>query len=50
MHGSIQLVQSLLEAQLLDELRVIATTIVGTPGRRLFENLTAPEHFRLAAP
>lgn len=46
-HGSIQLLQSLLDADLLDELRIIAAPIVGTPGRRLFENLTAPKRYRL---
>ena len=48
-HGSIQLLQSLLEADLLDELRIIATPVVGTPGRRLFENLKAPKRYRLAS-
>ena len=47
-HGSIQLVQSLIEADLLDELRIIATPVVGTPGRRLFENLKPPQRYRLA--
>jgi dihydrofolate reductase len=46
-HGSIQLVQSLIAADLLDELRIIATPVVGTPGRRLFENLTTPVRYRL---
>ena len=48
-HGSIQLVQSLIEADLLDELRIIATPVVGIPGRRLFENLKAPKRYRLAS-
>lgn len=47
-HGSIQLVQSLIDADLLDELRIIATPVAGTPGRRLFENLNAPKRYRLA--
>jgi dihydrofolate reductase len=48
-HGSIQLVQSLIDADLLDELRIIATPVAGTPGRRLFENLNAPKRYRLAS-
>ena len=48
-HGSIQLVQTLLNADLLDELRIIATPVVGTPGRRLFEKLDATKRFRLAS-
>lgn len=36
-HGSIQLVQSLLAADLLDELRLVVGPVVGLPGRRLFE-------------
>ena len=47
-HGSIQLVQSLINADLLDELRIIAAPVAGTPGRRLFENLRAPKRYRLA--
>lgn len=48
-HGSIQLLQALIDADLLDELRIIATPVAGTPGRRLFEKLTAPKRFRLAS-
>ncbi|GAA4116134.1 dihydrofolate reductase family protein [Knoellia locipacati] len=48
-HGSIQLVQSLIEADLLDELRLIATPVVGAPGRRLFDNLKAPQRYRLVS-
>lgn len=47
-HGSIQLVQALINADLLDELRIIAAPVAGTPGRRLFENLKAAKRFRLA--
>jgi dihydrofolate reductase len=46
-HGSIQLLQSLLEADLVDELRIIAAPVVGTPGRRLFENLSTPKRYCL---
>jgi dihydrofolate reductase len=46
-HGSIQLLQSLLDADLVDELRIIAAPVVGTPGRRLFENLSTPKRYRL---
>jgi dihydrofolate reductase len=45
--GSIQLLQSLLDADLVDELRIIAAPVVGTPGRRLFENLSTPKRYRL---
>ncbi len=48
-HGSIQLVQSLIEADLLDELRIIATPVAGTPGRRLFETLKAPKRYQLVS-
>ncbi|MGI8700529.1 MAG: dihydrofolate reductase family protein [Nocardioidaceae bacterium] len=48
-HGSIQLVQSLLDADLLDELRIIAGPVAGAPGRRLFENLSAPKRYRLVS-
>jgi len=46
-HGSIQLVQSLLRADLVDELRIIAGPVAGTPGRRLFENLASPKRYHL---
>jgi dihydrofolate reductase len=45
--GSIQLLQSLLDADLVDELRIIAAPVVGTPGRRLFENLSTTRRYRL---
>jgi dihydrofolate reductase len=35
-HGSIQLAQSLLEADLVDELQLVVGPAVGLPGRRLF--------------
>ena len=47
-HGSIQLVQSLLAADLLDELRIVASPVAGAPGRRLFENLPTTRRYRLA--
>ena len=46
-HGSIRLLQSLLDADLVDELRIIAAPVVGTPGRRLFENLSTPKRYCL---
>jgi dihydrofolate reductase len=46
-HGSIQLVQSLLAADLLDELRLVVGPVVGLPGRRLFEGAEAPRRLRL---
>jgi len=46
-HGSIQLVQSLLAEDLLDELRLVVGPIVGLPGRRLFEKLRSPRRLRL---
>ena len=49
MHGSIQLVQSLLDVNLLDELRVIAAPAAGAPGRRLFEDLSALKRYRLVS-
>jgi dihydrofolate reductase len=48
-HGSVQLVQALIDADLLDELRIIVAPVAGTPGRRLFENLSAPKRYRLAS-
>jgi dihydrofolate reductase len=36
-HGSIELVQSLLKAKLVDELRLVVTPVVQGGGRRLFE-------------
>jgi dihydrofolate reductase len=38
-HGSISVVQSLLRAGLVDEVRLVVTPVVGTPGRRLFAGL-----------
>jgi dihydrofolate reductase len=35
-HGSIQLAQSLLEAELVDELQLVVGPAIGLPGRRLF--------------
>jgi dihydrofolate reductase len=35
-HGSIQLAQSLLEADLVDELQLVVGPAFGLPGRRLF--------------
>ena len=35
-HGSIQLAQSLLEAELVDELQLVVGPVFGLPGRRLF--------------
>ena len=35
-HGSIELAQSLLEAELVDELQLVVGPAVGLPGRRLF--------------
>lgn len=46
-HGSIQLLQSLLGAGLVDELRIVAGPVVGAPGRRLFEGLSRPHRLRL---
>ena len=46
-HGSIQVVQSLLSSSLLDELRIVASPVAGTPGRHLFETLGAPRRYRL---
>lgn len=46
-HGSIEVVQSLINADLLDELRIIAAPVVGTPGRRLFERLDSIKRYRL---
>lgn len=46
-HGSIQLVQSLIAHDLLDDLRLVVAPVVGLPGRRLFENLEAPKRMRL---
>ena len=46
-HGSIQLVQSLLAEDLLDELRLVVAPVVGLPGRRLFETLEGPHRLRL---
>lgn len=46
-HGSIQLVQSLIAKDLLDELRLVVAPVVGLPGRRLFANLEAPKRMRL---
>jgi dihydrofolate reductase len=48
-HGSIQLVQSLLEADLLDELRIVVGPVAGTPGRRLFEGMTVTKRYRLTS-
>ena len=47
-HGSIELLRSLLEADLVDELRIIAGPVVGTSGRRLFDGLSRPRRLRLA--
>ena len=46
-HGSIQLVQSLLDSDLVDELRIVAGPVAGLPGRRLFEGVTTPKRYRL---
>jgi dihydrofolate reductase len=48
-HGSIQLVQSLLEADLLDELRIVVGPVAGTPGRRLFDGMSVPRRYRLTS-
>jgi dihydrofolate reductase len=48
-HGSIQVIQSLLDSRLLDELRIIASPVAGTPGRHLFEKLGAPQRYRLGS-
>ncbi len=39
--------QSLLAEDLLDELRLVVSPVVGLPGRRLFEGLSEPHRFRL---
>ncbi|QNE18677.1 dihydrofolate reductase [Kribbella qitaiheensis] len=39
-HGSIRLAQSLLNANLVDELQLVVAPAVGFPGRHLFENPT----------
>jgi dihydrofolate reductase len=46
-HGSIRLVQSLLAEDLLDELRLVVSPVVGLPGRRLFADLPQPRRLRL---
>ena len=46
-HGSIQLVQSLLAEDLLDELRLVVGPVVGLPGRRLFEQTGPSRRLRL---
>lgn len=38
-HGSIQLAQSLLEAELVDELQLVVGPVLGIPGRRLFASI-----------
>ena len=48
-HGSIEVVQSLINADLLDELRIIASPVVGTPGRRLFERLDTIQRYGLVS-
>lgn len=46
-HGSIALVQSLLAADLLDQLRIVVSPVAGAPGRRLLQNLPTPRRYRL---
>ena len=45
-HGSIQLLQSLMGAGLLDELRLVVGPVVGLPGRRLFDSLDGSQRLR----
>jgi dihydrofolate reductase len=40
-HGSIEVAQSLLEAGLVDELRLVVAPALGTPGRKLFDKASA---------
>ncbi|MGB3928388.1 MAG: dihydrofolate reductase family protein [Sphingobium sp.] len=47
-HGSISLVQYLLEADLLDELRLVTFPVVAGKGRRLFDGDCGPFHFDIA--
>ncbi|RNL75375.1 dihydrofolate reductase family protein [Nocardioides marmorisolisilvae] len=48
-HGSIELAQSLLAADLVDELRLVVAPAVGFGGRRLFENTTGISRFELVS-
>jgi dihydrofolate reductase len=48
-HGSIRLVQSLLAAELLDELRFIQFPVIAGTGRRLAEDRSAPIQLDLSS-
>lgn len=48
-HGSIRLAQSLLAADLVDELRLVVAPALAGAGRRLFEGEGAPRTFELCS-
>jgi dihydrofolate reductase len=48
-HGSISVVQSLLRGGLVDEVRLVVTPVVGTPGQRLFVELDPAQQLELVS-